>query len=202
MLTSRLKAYGQQSPIEGYEVVPIGWAVELSPGGPTVEVNGTVQEAVTKLSNDHPDFAITFNSSLAAIETRMLAKRELLAMDSDKPLDKRDSVQCCTFGTPGVPDIEDGIKYLRGVKGKPTRGPGPGSRSIIVRTMLPKPSQPSIILQTERNSYLIPADIQLYGVDAGLIDSNRLQLVVKTFIVMAGMLLSAVGKLADICYNM
>lgn len=34
----------EDSPIAGYGVVPFSWKVQTTPGGPTVIVNGTVQE--------------------------------------------------------------------------------------------------------------------------------------------------------------
>ncbi|KFY43022.1 hypothetical protein V495_04216 [Pseudogymnoascus sp. VKM F-4514 (FW-929)] len=122
-----MSAYAQgESPIKGYGVVPITWGVEVSPGK-TVELNGTVQDLIAKINNDHPEseFASALTSKLAQVETRM-TEEEFSPVDHTN-LFKRDDVLCCNFGKPCQNDIIVGIKYLRGVGGQPTNGPGPGN---------------------------------------------------------------------------
>ncbi|KAB8221394.1 hypothetical protein BDV33DRAFT_202633 [Aspergillus novoparasiticus] len=107
-------AYAVEAPIPGYGVVDLSWEVQTTPGGPKVNLNGTVQEVHEQLLAINPNYEQDF-AALNADE-----KREFT-------FEKRDTVTCYQYPQANHNDVESGIKYLRGVPGQPTNGPGPNN---------------------------------------------------------------------------
>ncbi|KAJ6790047.1 hypothetical protein PWT90_05274 [Aphanocladium album] len=96
------------APIPGYGVEELQWEVEISPG--QVEtLNGTVQEVYSQALVLNPDFQLS-----AAVQTR-------------RELQRRSHIDCNRFSYANRATIEDGISYLRRLKGAPTNGPGPAN---------------------------------------------------------------------------
>ncbi|KAJ0381898.1 hypothetical protein COL922a_013639 [Colletotrichum nupharicola] len=64
-----------EAPIPGYEVYVPEWEVQATPGGPTIVLNGTVEEVVDKLHEINPD-STTRNSSTRPLSSPQLCKSE------------------------------------------------------------------------------------------------------------------------------
>lgn len=47
-------------PIPGYNIVDLTWEVETTPGGPTMNVTGTVQQVVERLTEVNPNYVSDF----------------------------------------------------------------------------------------------------------------------------------------------
>lgn len=118
-----LQVVGLQAPIEGYGVVDLEWEVEVSPGGKTVILNGTVEKVRDELVKLNPNWDEDY-----AARTEPLAKRndgfELAAR-----ADFTNARFFCRGRWPEcpAPRISGGIAYLRRIQGRPTNGPGPGN---------------------------------------------------------------------------
>ncbi|SCO81325.1 uncharacterized protein FRV6_05538 [Fusarium oxysporum] len=85
--------------MSGYGVVVPEWEVEITPGGPTTVLNGTIEEVHEELLQLNPDW------------------------------DEDDAEYHCGGRWPKCRTtiINQGIPYLRRIKGKPRNGPGPGN---------------------------------------------------------------------------
>ena len=120
------------APIQGYKVVDLTWEVETTPGGPTVQLTGTVQQVHEQLLQINPhyerDFNITYETPSA-----LVAASSNLASRSGHPhmndaLGKRGGhTECNNYGDADYLAILDGIQYLRHVPGTPANGPGPNN---------------------------------------------------------------------------
>ncbi|KAB8074372.1 hypothetical protein BDV29DRAFT_124239 [Aspergillus leporis] len=112
-----LLAKASQSVIPGYNIVDIEWEVQVTAGGPTVNVTGTIEEVYAHLKTLNPDFENEF-----------------------PPADHNDAIKArgaaytvsnyfCQGRWPGCSwgRIQEGIRYLNGVPGRPSNGPGPGN---------------------------------------------------------------------------
>ncbi|KAL4733705.1 hypothetical protein BDV11DRAFT_175437 [Aspergillus similis] len=116
-----------EAPIPGYGVEDFTWEMDTTPGGPTVLLNGTVQEIYAELLKINPsydgDFADTLAAAQAMAETETKSETEAGAAS----LHKRLPVTCNNYDEAITRRIREGITYLRGVSGRPTNGPGPGN---------------------------------------------------------------------------
>ncbi|KAJ4413358.1 hypothetical protein N0V85_003589 [Neurospora sp. IMI 360204] len=109
------------SPIPGYGIEELTWEVETTPGGPTVNITGTIENVYEELEKINPTFVSDFglhdpdhNLSLAApVEPRGYYYK---SWDCD----------AVTWWA-GLSNIQAGLVYLNGVPGKPSNGPGPGN---------------------------------------------------------------------------
>ncbi|KAJ4205006.1 hypothetical protein NW759_014672 [Fusarium solani] len=116
-----------EAPIEGYGVVVPEWEVEVTPGGPTTVLNGTIEEVHNELLQLNPDWDEEYigNSTADAgeINERDAGFRLLARTDFS------DAAYRCGGRWPKCRTtfISQGIYYLRSVKGKPRNGPGPGN---------------------------------------------------------------------------
>ncbi|KAH8671595.1 hypothetical protein BX600DRAFT_434694 [Xylariales sp. PMI_506] len=117
-------AFSLTAPIAGYAVEELRWNVEVTPGGPTMALNGTVQQVYAAIKAVHPDFEWP-----QAQNTTPKARGTFFKT-------KRDTVDCAIYGRDSNNDPIDGaaldsvdpqITYLRGVSGQPVEGPGPGA---------------------------------------------------------------------------
>ncbi|OAQ72121.1 hypothetical protein VFPPC_00170 [Pochonia chlamydosporia 170] len=109
------------APIPGYGIVDIQWEIETKPGGPTVQINGTIEQAVAQLHKINPNFSKDYNLNDATADGGdEHDKRAAQPNDFD--------VKCFGRWVATVSKwINEGVKYLKGVKGQPTNGPGPGN---------------------------------------------------------------------------
>ncbi|KAF7179670.1 hypothetical protein CNMCM7691_008719 [Aspergillus felis] len=111
-----LLAKASQSVIPGYNTVDIEWEVQVTAGGPTVNVTGTIEEVYAHLKTLNPDFETEFPPvAHDAIEARGAAY-------TISGLSCQGRWAGCSWGR-----IQDGIRYLNGVPGRPSNGPGPGN---------------------------------------------------------------------------
>lgn len=92
------------------------WEVEVSPGGPTVILKGTIEEIRKELLKLNPTWDTDY---LKPKPSPKLARR--FDFSRDKYVCRGRWPQC------SADSIQDGINYLRGVSGQPTNGPGPGN---------------------------------------------------------------------------
>ncbi|EAU32469.1 predicted protein [Aspergillus terreus NIH2624] len=108
---------GLEAPIPGYGVEEFTWEVETKPGGPTVALNGTVQDIYARLIEINPTYDRDFAARVPQARSN----------DDEAPhLQKRFDIKCNNHGSANLKLIKEGIAYLYGVRGKPTIGPGPG----------------------------------------------------------------------------
>ncbi|KAK3998289.1 hypothetical protein QBC44DRAFT_338278 [Cladorrhinum sp. PSN332] len=122
VLTKNIRTLGDE--ISGYKTVEISWEVEATPGGPTMILNGTVEEVHAQLLEVNPNY----DSDFAEIKA---AKKAAAAARQFTGLSNREASNICDLY--GVWDsatkarILEGVDYLHGVKGQPVNGPGPGN---------------------------------------------------------------------------
>ncbi|KAM0388309.1 hypothetical protein ACHAO7_010545 [Fusarium culmorum] len=118
-------AVDPDAPIEGYGVVVPEWEVEVTPGGPTTVLNGTIEEVHEELLQLNSDW----DEEYAGNST----DSELTERDSGFELFARTDFSDAEYHCGGrwpkcrTTFVNQGISYLRRTKGKPTNGPGPGN---------------------------------------------------------------------------
>ncbi|KAI8311501.1 hypothetical protein K4K61_012056 [Colletotrichum sp. SAR11_59] len=105
-----------EAPTPGYQVYVPEWEVQATPGGPTIVLNGTVEEVVDKLHEINPDYEEFLNSTIE--QSAALQKRTDFSGTQ---------VFCGNFGAAERDRFFAGIGYLRGVGGRPSNGAGPGN---------------------------------------------------------------------------
>lgn len=111
-------------PVPGYEIVPLTVELQAVPGGDKMNLTGTIDEIHAKLLSINPNFDEDFPSgddNESTLDSRALAKRF-----GPKCGDSLNNYGGWNFASAN--GIQDGINYLRGVKGKPTLGPKQCSR--------------------------------------------------------------------------
>ncbi|KAK1778640.1 hypothetical protein QBC45DRAFT_451462 [Copromyces sp. CBS 386.78] len=108
------------SPIPGYGIEELIWEVETTPGGPTVNIAGTVQDVYEQLEKVNPNFVSDFGLDDPDNSTSLAAPVESRAYYIE-------AIHCDYFEYATASAIREGIKYLNGVPGKPSNGPGPGN---------------------------------------------------------------------------
>lgn len=105
--------------IPGYDIVPLSWQIEVSPG--QVEVlNGTVEEVIAQAVAINPAFKLPGRvpTPARAAKPRSLYRRAQVKF-------------CNNFGSARVSAIAEGADRLHGLSGAPTLGPGPGQCSRV-----------------------------------------------------------------------
>ncbi|KAK4231877.1 hypothetical protein QBC38DRAFT_450731 [Podospora fimiseda] len=122
-----------KSPVpEGFTVVDLEWTVETTPGGPTVTLNGTVEQVHDKLLEINPNWDQDFAPIIAKrnAEAAAAAAQDTTPAGSNA-LTKRDWTVCGEaghgHGGASMGAIETGVAYLRTLAGQAQRGPGPRS---------------------------------------------------------------------------
>ena len=98
------------------------WEIPASFDGPAVPMNGTVQEVVAKLRELDPHF----DESLVPGHDD-LQKRTDFTGSSHSRYSRWDLLTSPKY-------INDGIRYLRKVRGVPSAGPGPGKSSPLSKS--------------------------------------------------------------------
>ncbi|KAM7202258.1 hypothetical protein V8F33_002975 [Rhypophila sp. PSN 637] len=111
---------GGVEPIPGYEIVPMSWEIEISPGQVAV-LNGTIQEVVAQATTINPEFVLP-PASKAETPSPAMKRRSIRGR----------GVQFCNqFRQANVGTIRDGVNYLRRLGGQATLAPGPGRCSRV-----------------------------------------------------------------------
>lgn len=104
------------------------WEVEVFPGGPTVILNGTVEEVREELLKLNPDWDEQYLIDVPKSNSSTLAQRT-----TDSTLAGRANFDGASYFCRNrwqdcsATAIYNGIHYLRGITGQPTNGPGPGN---------------------------------------------------------------------------
>ncbi|KAK4217498.1 hypothetical protein QBC37DRAFT_384442 [Rhypophila decipiens] len=112
-----------QAPIPGYGVEDIVWGVDVYGNGTIVNITGTVQNVLSHLNEHNPALVKKILASHPNASDHHEEKAQRI-----RCIDKMDPAQNI-FGwdVAGPKWIHDGAKYLQGVGGQPTNGPGPGN---------------------------------------------------------------------------
>ncbi|OAQ72120.1 hypothetical protein VFPPC_00169 [Pochonia chlamydosporia 170] len=123
-----------ESPIQGYSIVDLEWEVEVSPGGPMQTFTGPIEKVVSELVKINPTYLQDYKipNATEARMNRANNPRSVDGFEQRSSLEARDKFgftpSCTHRWTPcDAWIISDGVIYLRGVKGKPKNGPGPGN---------------------------------------------------------------------------
>ncbi|KAK4182594.1 hypothetical protein QBC35DRAFT_444941 [Podospora australis] len=110
--------------IPGYGLVEISWEVQTTSGGPTVVLNGTMEEVHAQLLEINPKY----DQEFAHVQTKRGAVEEAAPKASRNALAKRDNTLCGNWPSASKSRIQQDINYLRNdVGGRPGNGPGPGN---------------------------------------------------------------------------
>ncbi|KAK3987509.1 hypothetical protein QBC44DRAFT_245830, partial [Cladorrhinum sp. PSN332] len=120
------------SPIPGYGIEVLEWEAQPTPDSPFIHVNGTIQNLVAELTRLNPHLEADIDAAIRASEQETSANPELAARDLLAKRYDVDGYFCFGRWAAGRLDpLNEGIRYLRGVGGRPTRGPGPGNCSRV-----------------------------------------------------------------------
>ncbi|KAH6693947.1 hypothetical protein F5X68DRAFT_258737 [Plectosphaerella plurivora] len=118
-----------ENSLQGREVFTPEWEVEVTPGGETVVLNGTIEEVHTQLLKLNPTWDADFPDN--DLDKRQTDFSDW--SDGSAALQKRtdfSNSQYNCFGRWGFVDrehIQRGINYLSRVTGRPRNGAGPGN---------------------------------------------------------------------------
>lgn len=104
--------------IEGYGVEEIQWEFD-GPNGHKIHVNGTMEQVVHHMRTNYPSHNIFHTQE----EMKALHARGELAARTDF----HGAAFNCNWPKCWDVGIIQGIQYLRGLKGRPSNGPGPGN---------------------------------------------------------------------------
>ena len=101
------------------------WEISAFPGGPLVNLTGTVEEVHEQLIQVNPNYdADYFPEDVDALIKRTDFRGLSYNCDSNVR----------GYGRKNA--IEASVRYLRGVKGQPSKGPGPGEFSLLPNNMI------------------------------------------------------------------
>ncbi|KAK3402530.1 hypothetical protein B0T20DRAFT_343787, partial [Sordaria brevicollis] len=114
-------------PLSGYGIEDITWAVQTSPGGPTVNVTGTIEDVHRYAEKVNPNYRSDFALHRSQTTNN---KGSRSSNDEGHEKDKRYEVRNydCDWGiVQPVSIVKVGIARLREAPGHPVMGPGPGN---------------------------------------------------------------------------
>ncbi|KAE9990378.1 hypothetical protein EG327_001516 [Venturia inaequalis] len=100
------------------KIVEMQWNITIFPGGPSTIMTGTIQDITAQLDKLNPNWKTDFDFDKASNASN--ASNAVQAAGSWYP-----DVKCARLGA-DQGAIEKGVKYLRGISGRPHLGPGPG----------------------------------------------------------------------------
>lgn len=105
-------------PIPGARVVPLFLDTQAFPDGPTLTLNGTIQEMRRQLLEINPNYDTDFNHTTTVEKRTNFFGAQL---------------QCgeLRWGAVKNKGYEEGVRYLRRLRGIPHMGPGPGACSRV-----------------------------------------------------------------------
>ncbi|KAK4160029.1 hypothetical protein QBC43DRAFT_338541 [Cladorrhinum sp. PSN259] len=115
--------------IAGYKTVEMSWEVEIAPGGPTMIMNGTVQQVHAQLLQVNPNYDSDFAQITAARKAAAAAATittRVLKRDPHTDCDIYDITESALKFR-----ILEGVDYLHHVRGQPFLGPGPRTCSRV-----------------------------------------------------------------------
>lgn len=106
--------------VSGAFEVPIEWEVQAFPDGQVLKLNGTVQKVHEQLLRINPNYDADFHPVKLDMRSSGLSARTDFS---------NTNVVCDPnrFGRASVDRLGQGINYLRGLKGQPRNGGGPGA---------------------------------------------------------------------------
>ncbi|KAI8630389.1 hypothetical protein F5Y19DRAFT_483731 [Xylariaceae sp. FL1651] len=111
---------------EGYTVAPITWTMPIVPGGEDYAFQGTAQEVFLQVNAARAKLGLPPNPDLT-----MSADNQVSSRTGNAQAARHWQNTICNVpgmnGDATVPPIKDGIKYLRGLDGNCTIGPGRGN---------------------------------------------------------------------------
>ncbi|PNY26072.1 Uncharacterized protein TCAP_03995 [Tolypocladium capitatum] len=107
----------RDAPIPGATVVPLFWDTQAFPDGPTLRLNGTIQEIRRQLLEINPNYDTDFN------RTAVVEKRDEFDGAKYFCLEK--------WGHPYERGYYSGLDYLRNHRGAPHMQPGPAVCSRV-----------------------------------------------------------------------
>ncbi|QDS75117.1 hypothetical protein FKW77_007416 [Venturia effusa] len=137
-----------QAPRADYTTVEPSWSLEVTPGGPRMNVSGTIQEAIAKVVEVNPSWEEQFNFTTDPIAnfttgatsndttTVKPVRFNLEFLGSQDPRSGTPfySEPICTagaFGAARYDAIIEGIKYLNGINHQASIPPGPQKCSRV-----------------------------------------------------------------------
>ncbi|WQF78840.1 hypothetical protein CDEST_03854 [Colletotrichum destructivum] len=112
---------GLDAPILGYSVFTPEWEVQVTPGGESVLMNGTIEHVFDELTNFDPVYTEDLMKEITALGHDRLGAFEQREDWRTRPYICRD------YPLARVDAAWDGIRYLRTLKGKPKGSAGPSS---------------------------------------------------------------------------
>ena len=106
------------------------WEFETVAGGPVISFDGTIEDLYTYVNDEYPEYLNNvFDMEIVRRGEEIEERDEGMSM-LDKRTDFSKSARYCYTSNARAdgPAITNGIKYLRGVKGRPSLKPGHSSR--------------------------------------------------------------------------
>lgn len=102
--------------VPGAFEVPVEWDVQAFPEGPTLQINGTVQEVYKRLLEINPKYSLDPYGSLESRDPELTARTTF----------SNASVLCnpALFGWVSDSSVRKGISYLRSLQGQPRNSLG------------------------------------------------------------------------------
>lgn len=119
------------SRFDNFTVVDITWDVEITPGGNTTNVTGTIQTIYDEMVKINPNFMAHYPPKSPIHNRTLYTRSTSTGYDPCAPSNNNITDWNCNLGSnsgviwcsTGI--IKEEIKYLRGISGKPRNGPGP-----------------------------------------------------------------------------
>lgn len=124
-MTQALGLVAPVNPLESRTISEASWGFQVTPGGPTVVLNGTIEEVHAQLLKLNPDWDAQFPHGVSREEKRGY---HVISTGTSIHVDFTGAKVHC--GSPwkdcSTDKIKDGANYLRGVGGLPSLAGGPG----------------------------------------------------------------------------
>ncbi|PFH59766.1 hypothetical protein XA68_11897 [Ophiocordyceps unilateralis] len=117
------------APIDGYDVFTPEWEVELSPGGRTVTLNGTIEEVYQQVVQLNPNYEQQSSTVTTSSSQKQSSTPSKVAQNASVMLavDWNLATSLCggKWQATSVRRVREGIGYLRRVRGRPSSLAGP-----------------------------------------------------------------------------
>ncbi|UNI21264.1 hypothetical protein JDV02_007269 [Purpureocillium takamizusanense] len=112
-----------EAPVPGYGVFIPSWTVQLSPGSEPVTINGTVEDVVSEIKKVNPHWIALEGATDSSEPSSSATRRKKRADFSGGDVECLDSSH--GYGHAIKRRIQQGIRYLHGVHGRPHHEAGP-----------------------------------------------------------------------------
>ncbi|KAK3502037.1 hypothetical protein B0T13DRAFT_465264 [Neurospora crassa] len=107
--------------IPGYGIEELTWELQTAPGGPAVNVTGTIEQAFKHMKTINPGFISDFGFDQPVNVSSLSMPVELRGYTINH-------ITCdVVFEWAYLVEIQTGMFYPNNIPGKPTNGPGPGN---------------------------------------------------------------------------